>query len=643
MLKQLRKPRWVSKAGNASKILLSSSLLIGALSTSQISAYQFVSDGGKVTGSFDTTVTFGAGMRLEDPVTSNIGLGNGGDYPTFNEDDGNLNYGKGDFYSTAFKTSHELELNFPTFSIFTRAMSLYDFTVMRSATDRTPLSEAAKDDLGHELKFLDAFVTFDTEITNNPVTFKIGSQVLNWGESTFIQNGLNVINPFDVSKFRVAGAQLKDGLLPVPMANINVEMSENFSIETFYQWSHRKTKIDPAGSYFSTNDYVSPGATHAHIGNGVGSDLVKGNTLGSEGFGQWAIRGADVDPEDEGNMGIAFKWYAENLNDTEFGFYAAKYTSRLPAISAFQGAQDGAGVGATIAALSGAIAGLRAGGVAEAQTLGAAQAGLLGSGSVAAGAQLAAQAGSGALVSFLSNTVSTLGQTIYIPNSYYFVEYPEDIKMYGISFNTMIGKTALQGEISRKADHPIQIDDQVILAAALGAPSQLGTFTNPLGAGIIQGWRPKDVTQYQITATEILGKQFGADNLTAVAEFGATKIHNLEDKSVLRYEAPGTAYGKGYGDSFSWGYRVAFAADYFNYWDEISLHPTIAYNHDVNGTTPSPIGNFVENRQSLTLALEARYLNEYTAKVSYTNFFGGDIHNLTRDRDFMTVSFSKFF
>ena len=140
-----------------------------------------------------------------------------------------------------------------------------------------------------------------------------------------------------------------------------------------------------------------------------------------------------------------------------------------------------------------------------------------------------------------------------------------------------------------------------------------------------------------------MGKQFGADNLTAVAEFGATKIHNLEDKSVLRYEAPGTAYGKGFGDSFSWGYRVAFAADYFNYWDEISLHPTIAYNHDVNGTTPSPIGNFVENRQSLTLALEARYLNEYTAKVSYTNFFGGDIHNLTRDRDFMTVSFSKFF
>ena len=379
MLKQLRKPRWVSRAGNASKILLSSSLLIGALSTSQISAYQFESDGGKVTGSFDTTVTFGAGMRLEDPVTSNIGLGNGGDYPTFNEDDGNLNYGKGDFYSTAFKTSHELELNFPTFSIFTRAMSLYDFTVMRSATDRTPLSEAAKDDLGHELKFLDAFVSFDTEITNNPVTFKIGSQVLNWGESTFIQNGLNVINPFDVSKFRVAGAQLKDGLLPVPMANINVEMTENFSIETFYQWSHRKTKIDPAGSYFSTNDYVSPGATHAHILNGVGSDLVKSLTVGTEGYGQWAIRGADVEPEDEGNLGIAFKWYAENLNDTEFGFYAAKYTSRLPAISAFQGNQDATVVG-SIQGMNNAIAGLGADAATAAGVTALARAGTFGAG-----------------------------------------------------------------------------------------------------------------------------------------------------------------------------------------------------------------------------------------------------------------------
>lgn len=643
MFNKLRSSR-LAHTKRAIKLAVSGSLLLSATLSPSLHAFQFQSDGGKVTGSFDSNVTFGIGMRVEDRVTSNYAIGNGGDYPTFNEDDGNLNYDKGDLYSTAVKTSHELEINFSTFSIFTRAMSLYDFDVMRGSTDRTPLSEAAKDDLGHELKFLDAFVTFDTEITNNPVTFKVGSQVLNWGESTFIQNGLNVINPFDVSKFRVAGAQLKDGLLPVPMANVNVEFSENLSMETFYQWSHRKTKIDPAGSYFSTNDFVSPGATYAHIGNGLGSDLQKSNVIGNPAFGQWAIRGADADPEDEGNIGIAFKWYADNLNDTEFGFYMAKYTSRLPVISAFQGIGNDPNNPAIQARtqLLGAVAALQAGDPGN-QIMGAALAGLLGSESLRPVAQAAAQAGSAALIATLNNAASQLRQAAYIPTSHYFVEYPEDIKMYGISFNTMIGKTALQGEISRKADQPIQIDDEVLLAATLGAPGQLGLFQNPAGAGIIRGWRPKDVTQYQLTVTELLGKRLGADNITAIAEFGATKIHNLEEKDVLRYEAPATAYGKGFGDSFSWGYRVAFVADYFNFWDEVSIHPTLAYNHDVNGTTPSPIGNFVENRQSLTMALEARYLNEYTAKISYTNFFGGDVHNLVRDRDFVTLSFSKFF
>ena len=57
-----------------------------------------------------------------------------------------------------------------------------------------------------------------------------------------------MINPFDVSKLRVAGAQLKDGLLPVPMANINVEMRKTSLLKHFI--SGHIEKIDPAGSYF---------------------------------------------------------------------------------------------------------------------------------------------------------------------------------------------------------------------------------------------------------------------------------------------------------------------------------------------------------------------------------------------------------
>ena len=60
--------------------------------------------------------------------------------------------------------------------------------------------------------------------------------------------------------------------------------------------------------------------------------------------------------------------------------------------------------------------------------------------------------------------------------------------------------------------------------------------------------------------------------------------------------------------------------------------------HDVNGTTPGPGGNFVEDRKSLTLGVEANYLNQWSADLSYTRFYGAGIFNLVSDRDFVAVS-----
>jgi|SaaInl4_135m_RNA_FD_contig_111_158984_length_6193_multi_9_in_0_out_0_3 hypothetical protein len=658
--------------------------------TAPLDAWGLEFDNPKMSGSFDTTVTVGLGMRLENPDPSNVGIGNGGTYPTLNEDNGNLNYRQGSFYSKVVKSTHELQINYDDkWSIFSRATGLYDFDVMRDYKLRTDFSNSAKDDLGHELKFLDAYWKYDTELGNNPVTFKVGNQVLSWGESTFIQNGINSINPFDVSKFRVAGAELRDGLLPIPMAVLSVEMTDVFSFEIFKQWSHRKTKIDPEGSLFSDNDFVSPGSTYAHIGRGIGTDLdghpcvdfatcsVLTDSNGDTLFGQTARQGSGPEPEDSNNMGIAFKWLVPQLDYTEFGFYAMNYTSRLPAISGFQGPQSAAvagtalGVGGLAAALNPAtpFAALPA----ESQALlntaytgaqlgafgadlrGKTQAGLTVSdlqadlvdglarvGRLGTASQSAAATG-GNLAAAIGGRATEILGGIYIPNSYYFLEYPEDIKMLGLSFNTTVKGLALQGEISYKNDQPIQIDDEVLLAAALGAPGQLGVFQTAGGAGVIRGWNPKNVTQGQMTFTKLLGRKYGSDNMAVVGEVAYTKIHGMEAQSVLRYEAPGTAYGTGYGESFSWGYRLFTRADYYNFFEEISIHPSFAFNHDVNGTTPKPIGNFVEDRKWFTLAIEAKYQNEYAAKIAYTNFLGDDIHHTSRDRDFVTLAFSRFF
>ena len=55
------------------------------------------------------------------------------------------------------------------------------------------------------------------------------------------------------------------------------------------------------------------------------------------------------------------------------------------------------------------------------------------------------------------------------------IEYPEDIKLIGFSFNTTVGTTAVSGEISHRQDEPIQIDDTELLFAAM--PEQLGKRT----------------------------------------------------------------------------------------------------------------------------------------------------------------------
>ena len=132
----------------------------------------------------------------------------------------------------------------------------------------------------------------------------------------------------------------------------------------------------------------------------------------------------------------------------------------------------------------------------------------------------------------------------------------------------------------------------------------------------------------------------------------------MESKDELRYEGPGTftsgnnfftlaglqpaTQTDGFADQFSWGYRLLARADFNNAIGPINLQPGIAFSHDVSGTTPSPLSNFVEDRKTVTLSLGATYLDSLRASIAYTNFFGGTPFNLLNDRDFASfvVSYS---
>src|SRR5690606_1685445 len=79
----------------------------------------------------------------------------------------------------------------------------------------------------------------------------------------------------------------------------------------------------------------------------------------------------------------------------------------------------------------------------------------------------------------------------------------------------------------------------VIPQPGLQFGSQLGNY----GPGeYVQGWDRHEVSQIQSTFTKAIGpgNWLGAEQIALVGEIGATKIWDLPDPSVLRYEGEGT-------------------------------------------------------------------------------------------------------
>ena len=168
---------------------------------------------GDLQGSLDTTISHGLTFRVEkhDPEYSE----------ELNGNDGDRNYDRG-LVSNTSKFTSDLDIQYGDFGAFVRASGFIDFENENGRRPYVDLSEAAKDRVGKNLELLDAYVTGAFEAGDAAVDLRLGKHVLNWGESTFIPNGINAINPFDVSKLRLPGSELREALLPVSMASLAV-------------------------------------------------------------------------------------------------------------------------------------------------------------------------------------------------------------------------------------------------------------------------------------------------------------------------------------------------------------------------------------------------------------------------------------
>ena len=591
-----------------------------ALSAGSAQAIDLSTD--EVSIQLDTTISYSMGMRLEDPDTDLIGksvfnpavsllpieqqIASPGRF-SVNSDDGNLNFDQHDLIFNQARITSELQVSYKNYGAFVRGNFFHDFTL----NNKDRLSDDAKDLVGQRARLLDAYVWGNFDIGDRQLSLRLGRQVVSWGESTFLPGGINVINPVDVSAIRTAGAELRDAFIPLGMLWGNIDLTPNLSMEAMYMYEWDRVEPEPSGSYFSTNDFATDGGLYAMLGFGLLSDdplplpgcNIQPTSPGCFPAGNLPRAFPDDEPSDTGQYGVAFRYFAPWLNDTEFGLYYIRYHSRLPVLNGFA----------------------------------------------------------------VTNSDSSSGRVRVV--------YPEDIDSFGISFNTTIlNGWAWQGEISYRPNLPLQIDDVELLFAGLSplneaipAPalrfnSQLGQFAP--GEEIV-GFTRRDVSQAQMTFTKLYGPGtfFRSNQVAVVAEIGATHVWDMPDRDVLRLEGPGTDTGGGPGDQlnggdlrnpvslqdgfatpFSWGYRLVVAPTYNSVFGTTwNMTPRLAFNHDVNGTSPGPGGNFIENRKSLTLAVGFDYLAQWRVNFAYTNFFDGGINNLIYDRDFVSASVSYSF
>jgi hypothetical protein len=675
-------------------------------------AFNFSS--GDWTGSWDTTIGYGQGWRMEGHNCKLIAIADGGCGYGPNNDDGDLNYGKGTF-TEALTGVTELSLKYKdSLGVFVRGSGLYDFYVMGDHTERTALTHDARDVVGSYTRLLDAFGYARFNLGALPSELRLGRQVVDWGESTFIPGGLNQVDYFDVTALQVPGAELKQALLPDGSAVLNLQLLQNLSTQIVYLFDWHEDIIEPTGAYFSTNDVAGAGGSKVVLGYGGLSDQgVNFTPLGGSLISNFQAipRTPDQRPSQTGQWGINFKLYLPNLGQgTQLGLYFLNYTSRLPVVSVQAGTQAGFGNAfGAVNAVAGAAQALAAGlpfaaAVATGAAVGEQRAAQLGGNLSAATATEYATIGANTLLAggSVNNQASNLAANEYARTEGVVEQFPQDIKMLGLSFNTEIGATgtALQGEVAYRHNVPLQLNVPELIYASLspfetGIAQLLGepltgpgncvpasatpiTGCNQYGlyklGQTVQGYELKDTYHFDVTATQVFANVLKASQAVLIVEAGADYVPGLEDRYTggpqgfgLLYDGPGANLsgnpnlggypefpavngkcvlpgfqcvepGSAFPTSFAWGYVVAGRLEYDNVIGNWNLLPHATWSQDLSGVSPGPGGTFISGRYASTVGLTASVRQRLELDVSYTHYGGAGQYNLLGDRDFLAAS-----
>lgn len=600
----------------------------------------------QLTGSIDTTLSYGAMWRVQGRDKDNIS--------DINADDGNRNFDTG-LVSEVYKATSDLSLKYDNYGAFVRGTAYYDSQIMDKRNDyygttggvERPSQSFPDDDrftqgtrhvAGRKAEVLDAYVFGNWDVGDMPLGAKVGRQVINWGEGVFYRGGVNTVNPVDAARFHLPGSELKEVLVPMEALSFNLGLTDSLSMEAFYQWKWKETRLDPVGTYFSDTDLFADGGHTAYTTTanpdllaimGLHPLAVAAGAIGNGAYGpnayvnaengtfKVANIGKDLQADDSGQFGVAFRYMAEELNSTEFGFYFVNYHAKEPQIAIDLTGYNGVDM-----------------------------AGLAGFGPAGPGL---------ATLDMASNAQARR-------------RYVEDIRMYGFSFNTTVGDASVSGEIAYRPNAPIAIaatDD--LLSDLLG--QGVNGLTNIYDASVAGDAACAQVSGKQLCRSSIFdnyeraetyntslstlynfGPALSFDSVIGVAELASQHIRGSSlkytafDGSVRRFTS---ATDKAYEDERttdsdqisrdSYGYTLLLSGSWNDVYAGVKLSPYVVFQHDFKGNSDRT-GNFIEGRKAHTIGVDASYLNSFEVGLQYTEYYGAGRNNSTRDRDNVSLT-----
>jgi hypothetical protein len=425
--------------------------------------------------------------------------------PGMNGDNGDLNYKQYDLFQAPIKLDSDLTLHYGDFGFFGRVLAFYD-VVNNNFTENHPDRITARNadsvarygtflpvpllqnninnlptalqhvigsvpiaggryftngaqvnsrrsdgeelrEAGTDLQALESYFFGNIDVMGHNVTLKLGRQIVNWGESTLLAiNSVNNANPVNANNVFRVGTLTEEAFTPINMAYISFPAFDDIVVEAYYQLEWKNLEAPTPGSYFSAQD-IGTNGTGKTINLSFGGSAEDPDCLSKlldNPLSQITPtcvtinRVKDIEPRNSGQFGLSFQYYAENINaGTQFAFYYQRYHSRIPYLGFFSAYPSCA----------------RSGGNPRSND-------------------------ATNLASFLldcpnlpilaSDPEAATSDAVTFDSAKFSLEYPEDINLFGFSFNTNFGDYAVQGEVAYRPNKPMQVDAHDLAFAAFG-------------------------------------------------------------------------------------------------------------------------------------------------------------------------------